>query len=193
MLGNDVVDLHLAAVQSNWRKKGFLEKVFSPEEQQLVKNSSKPHQMVWLLWSMKEAAYKAHQRRFQLPRKLNWLSQGCSLNKMDDNKASGAVQIGNYTYTSTSEINRKYVYTVAGILSERSVKNVILETSSAAIKIKLLQHIALDYSLSQNEIILQKNAEGVPSILFKNEVLTTSFSLSSHGRYSGFTVAVNDV
>ena len=34
MLGNDVVDLQLAAVQSDWRKKGFLDKVFSAEEQE---------------------------------------------------------------------------------------------------------------------------------------------------------------
>ncbi|MGB7841855.1 MAG: 4'-phosphopantetheinyl transferase superfamily protein, partial [Salinimicrobium sp.] len=72
MIGNDVVDLQLASRQSNWRRKGFLEKVFSAEEQQQIIASARPDRLVWLFWSMKEAAYKAHQRRLQLPRKINW-------------------------------------------------------------------------------------------------------------------------
>lgn len=58
MIGNDVIDLRLAAVESNWRRKGYLHKLFFPEEQQLIKQTDDPDRMVWLLWSAKEAAYK---------------------------------------------------------------------------------------------------------------------------------------
>ncbi|SJZ60010.1 4'-phosphopantetheinyl transferase superfamily protein [Chitinophaga eiseniae] len=58
MIGNDVVDLQLAAVESNWRRKGYLHKIFSPEEQLLIGQATDPDRMVWLLWSAKEAAYK---------------------------------------------------------------------------------------------------------------------------------------
>ncbi|WP_343743850.1 4'-phosphopantetheinyl transferase superfamily protein [Chitinophaga sp.] len=58
MIGNDVVDLQLAAVESNWRRRGYLDKLFSPAEQQLIAQAVDQHRMVWLLWSAKEAAYK---------------------------------------------------------------------------------------------------------------------------------------
>ena len=35
MIGNDVVDLRRALVESNWKRKGFLTKVFSDSEQQI--------------------------------------------------------------------------------------------------------------------------------------------------------------
>lgn len=58
MIGNDVIDLRLAAVESNWRREGYLHKLFSPEEQRLIMQTDEPDRMVWLLWSAKEAAYK---------------------------------------------------------------------------------------------------------------------------------------
>ncbi len=74
MIGNDVVDLQLAKTQSNWQRKGFLEKQFTEEEQQTILNSENPFLQVWLFWSMKEAAYKCyvqeHQKRFFAPKKF---------------------------------------------------------------------------------------------------------------------------
>ena len=58
MLGNDIVDLQLAAKQGNWRRKGYLQKIFTSQEQDLISNATDQNQIVWLLWSMKEAAYK---------------------------------------------------------------------------------------------------------------------------------------
>ena len=34
MIGNDIVDLDLARKESNWKRKGFLDKIFSLQEQQ---------------------------------------------------------------------------------------------------------------------------------------------------------------
>ena len=33
MIGNDIVDLNLAKTQSNWQRKGFLERQFTKKEQ----------------------------------------------------------------------------------------------------------------------------------------------------------------
>ena len=60
MIGNDIIDLSLAKTQSNWQRKGFLEKLFSNDEQQLILEASNSFEMVWRLWSMKEAAYKIY-------------------------------------------------------------------------------------------------------------------------------------
>lgn len=62
MIGNDVVDLATAKKESNWKRKGFLAKLFTITEQELIKNAINPEEMVWILWSIKESTYKAYQR-----------------------------------------------------------------------------------------------------------------------------------
>lgn len=62
MIGNDVVDLATAKKESNWKRKGFLAKLFTAFEQELIKNAINQEEMVWTLWSIKESTYKAYQR-----------------------------------------------------------------------------------------------------------------------------------
>ena len=75
MIGNDIVDLHLAKTQSNWQRKGFLEKQFTQKEQCAILNAKNPFVTVWLFWSMKEAAYKCYTQksneRFYAPQKFD--------------------------------------------------------------------------------------------------------------------------
>ena len=62
MIGNDVVDLVLAQKESNWKRKGFLNKLFTTFEQDLIQKAPNQDEMVWMLWSIKESVYKAYQR-----------------------------------------------------------------------------------------------------------------------------------
>jgi phosphopantetheinyl transferase (holo-ACP synthase) len=62
MIGNDVVDLVLAKTESNWKRKGYLDKLYTTLEQSLIQNAPNQDKMVWLLWSIKESVYKAYQR-----------------------------------------------------------------------------------------------------------------------------------
>ena len=142
---------------------------------------------------MKEAAYKAHQRRFQLPRKLNWLTQNCSQVKLESENASGIIEIGNYSYASTSTILKNYIHTVASALPHIPSKNVILETSSSAIKNLLLTFLASHYSVDPAHLELHKDGDGIPQLHYQKRHFPTSFSLSGHGRFSGFSVVVNDL
>lgn len=63
MIGNDVVDLALAGKESNWKREGFLDKIFTKKEQILILSSDSPQIMVWNLWSRKEAVYKIYNRQ----------------------------------------------------------------------------------------------------------------------------------
>lgn len=193
MLGNDVVDLELAAVQSNWRRRGFLQKVFLTEEQLTISSCVDRDQMVWLLWSMKEAAYKAHQRRFKLPRKLNWLRQRCLLKEVPSGSASGKVRIGNYTYSTTSEVTADYIHTVATNLPEIGFKNHLSETSSDELKKHLIQQIFPSSAVPDSSPELRKNNHGIPYIRLKNGKIFGDFSLSDHGRFVACSFAVNDL
>jgi phosphopantetheinyl transferase (holo-ACP synthase) len=62
MIGNDIVDLALARKESNWQRKGFLDKIFTKKEQLQIVTAQNPETMVWNLWSRKEAVYKIYNR-----------------------------------------------------------------------------------------------------------------------------------
>lgn len=138
MIGNDVVDLKAAENESNWRRKGFLKKVFTDRERDLFSSFEDQHLMVWLLWSMKEAAYKARQRQFGLSRSLDWHSLECSIEKITFKNAFGEVKVGGISYFTASDITSERVHTSAGIHKNIPFKNEVLKTSSEAVKKELL-------------------------------------------------------
>ncbi|WP_231464047.1 MULTISPECIES: 4'-phosphopantetheinyl transferase superfamily protein [unclassified Pedobacter] len=118
MLGNDIVDLKLAKTQSNWQRSGFLNKIFTKQEQFYIRSSENPDRLVWLLWSMKEAAYKIHNRITGV-RNFAPTSLECSIRQEDLKK--GAVCIDAETYYTESDINDDYVHTVASCLKNHCV------------------------------------------------------------------------
>ena len=108
MIGNDIVDLALARKESNWRRKGFLEKIFTKNEQILILNSENQEVMVWNLWSRKEAVYKIYNRktgiRAFIPLQLECFQITKHIGKV--------ICFGNSYYTKT-HVSTKYVRTIA--------------------------------------------------------------------------------
>ncbi|RLJ76998.1 4'-phosphopantetheinyl transferase family protein [Pedobacter alluvionis] len=117
MLGNDIVDLDLAKIQSNWRRKNYLNKIFTAEEQLLITSAEKPDEVVWLLWSMKESAYKIHNRKTGIrnfaPKSLN-----CTV-YASASEIKGKVSIDNDTYFTKSDIQLQYIHTIAAPVYSR--------------------------------------------------------------------------
>lgn len=108
MIGNDIVDIKQSRKESNWRRNGYLDKIFNNEEKFIIKNASNQEVMVWKLWSMKEAAYKIYNRqtgvRGFIPKQLR-----CEL-LLDD---TDMVTCNGTVYYTKTTINPDYVYTVA--------------------------------------------------------------------------------
>jgi len=111
VIGNDVVDLDLARHQSNWRRKGYLDKIYTSEEQLLIAAAAHPDQMLWLLWSMKESAYKIHNRKTGI-RNFAPTALACKLISLDG-EIKGAVTVDHQTYFTKSEFSLTYVHTIA--------------------------------------------------------------------------------
>lgn len=112
MIGNDIVDLRQAMLESNWRRKGYLEKLFATHEQQWIQEAKDQTQMVWLLWTMKEAVYKIHSRR------KNWhafapLKLVCSTLSEKEELATGIVECENITFFTQSFISAHFIHTIA--------------------------------------------------------------------------------
>jgi phosphopantetheinyl transferase (holo-ACP synthase) len=108
MIGNDIVDLALAREKSDWKRKGFLNKIFTPREQNLILNDSNPDVMVWNLWSRKEAAYKVFNRKTGISGYFPLRLQ-CQF----ENANSGVVTIDNTVIYTQTQITQSFVYTVA--------------------------------------------------------------------------------
>lgn len=188
MIGNDVVDLRAASQQSNWRRKGFLDKVFSTSEKSLIHEAKDQDQMVWLLWSMKEAAYKARQRLLRLPRLLDWKSFECTIFNLTNYSATGLVESSGYSFFTTSALNVEVIHSIARNDHDLPVKHEFLMTSSNLAKGKLLSIVAEQFSVPKNTLFFSKDYEGIPDITASDDKIRFSFSFSDHGRFAAFSL-----
>ena len=184
MIGNDIIDLSLAQSESNWQRKGFLEKQFTENEHQLVLTASNPLVLVWRLWSMKEAAYKAYvqqnELRFFAPQKFD-----CQLTSEKD----GLVYFKNKTFYTSSIITRDYIFTLASITKTTKAYSELVRPESIDSMIKIKLEDVTKYSALKIEQKKTKNR--APSYYYKNILLTKSCSISHHGNYAVFSLLHN--
>lgn len=174
MLGNDIVDLQLAKTQSNWERKGYLAKIFTPEEQNAILNAKNPNNMVWLFWSMKEAVYKIVNRqtleRFYSPQKFE-----CEIIFLDDETAEGLVAYNGITYFTKSDLSQRFICTIAS--------NEIINFKKISTKY-LLNNKNYNQLLKQEfGINIEKNIFGIPEIIDFEQKTKKPVSISHHGRY----------
>jgi phosphopantetheinyl transferase (holo-ACP synthase) len=190
MIGNDLVDLNVASAESNWKRSRFLDKVFTIEEQQLITNSKNQHQTVWLLWSMKEAAYKVYVQQFG-KRFFNPKRLVCHF----DSDTSGFVTIESETYYTTSTITKNFIYTVTTLNNAKSYKSTCFKVEdksytiqSEHLKNHFLKTISKSNNYEFNALRIKKNMSGIPEVFLNHYKLPVSFSFTHHGYYCGYAI-----
>ena len=198
MIGNDIVDRAQAHRESNWQRRGFLDKVFTTDEQHLILTSNDPECMVWTLWSMKESAYKVAvretEKRVFAPRKLE-----CHLNTQHKETAEGTV-FYEKIYQITSSITSHYIATVATSPTLRLnfhqeislLANATYQHQHALIEKNIKQYCLAHLGIPEENSFLQKDQNGVPTLtLIKSsgEQQTIPISISHHGYYGSFAIA----
>ena len=156
MIGNDVIDIIQSRHESNWQRKGFIQKLFTIEEQLLITTHFNPEIMVWLLWSMKEAAYKIYNRqtkvREYIPKKLS-----CSLHLQNASFSTGQVSCGENVYYTKTSISKESIHTIAvsnpenfKYVSEIQNKNIIKDQYGIPYLPTTLPHLSHDVSVSHH-------------------------------------------
>lgn len=159
MIGNDVIDLQQSRVESNWQRKGFVEKLFTDAEQRLITQHHDPEIMIWVLWSMKEAAYKIYNRqtkiREYIPKKLV-----CSINTLNDFQAQGFVICNGNKYYTKTQITPENIHTTAVTNSEN-----------------------LDNIIEVEKKGIVKNESGIPYLVISSDTSLKDISISHHGRF----------
>lgn len=175
MLGNDVIDLNQAKIESNWNRRGYLDKIFSESEKELIFSARDCDTMVWLLWSMKEAAYKIVNRqlgkRFYSPQSFL-----CGFQQLSDEQAVGTVQFNDEQFFTQSSISDSSIHTIA--LSE--------DTWFEKVKVHHLvneQHYLDVFNDHADGYQLQKTELGVPYLMNEPEGIPQPASISHHGQY----------
>lgn len=155
MIGNDVVDLALARKESNWKRRGFLGKLFTKKEQIVIKTAKNPEIMVWNLWSRKEAVYKIYNRQTGIRGYIPIQFECCF-----ENENSGTVLSNGVTYYTQTKITNEVVYTIA-VTKAEDFKQVIPVKSTAK--------------------IIKKN--GIPLLIDEQTKTIRPVSVSHHGRF----------
>jgi len=191
MSGNDIIDIKLAAKESNWQRKGYIEKIFTPQEQTYIRNTLHPENLIWILWSMKESVYKVYTRqfggRFFAPKKIE-----CTI--LNNNK--GKVRVNEVNYKTTTCITSNFIYTIAQpeelsaipLLNRWFICKEKNYMSQPAIYKKIIIGYASISGKQPQFLSIIKNNDGIPGLYCEKEKLYTPVSISHHGRYGAFTI-----
>lgn len=193
MIGNDIVDLQEAASTSNWQRRGFLEKVFTPNEQSMILATTNPFQMVWRLWSMKESGYK-----FYLQKNPNAMRgfYPAKINTQIICGEIGQVSIHDMELKTKTICHPDYLFSTAFEESNISTKTNIFylpqrafQFQSNFIREKLINYLAEKDRLDKVHLKVKKNKNTAPIIYYKSSLLPFSCSLTHHGNYGGFSIS----
>lgn len=167
MIGNDIIDLTVAQQESNWRRTGFLEKIFTQSEQLLISNTAKPEIMVWYLWSLKEAAYKIYNRQ-TLIRAFMPIQLECFDIQMLNKNNFGKVRCLDTIYYTQTIITKDSIDTVS------------------VLDIKDFERIkTLDNTISI------KKTNGIPSYYSYKSQTFKPLSKSQHGRFERIVALID--
>jgi phosphopantetheinyl transferase (holo-ACP synthase) len=164
MIGNDIIDLDLAKQESNWQRKGYLDKIMTSNEQALIYNSQNPDVMVRYLWSLKEAAYKIYNRQTQI-RGFIPLRLECKILPCIETSHYAKVYCGNQEYWTQSKITNSCIDTIAVCHKDDLIKVSTLKSSIGIQKIN-----------------------GIPFL--KEDAVLKPVSISHHGRYERIVTLV---
>ncbi|MFO7720781.1 MAG: 4'-phosphopantetheinyl transferase superfamily protein [Gillisia sp.] len=191
MIGNDIIDLKLSLGKNNWKRKGFLNKLFSEEEQDLIFKSKNPELTIWLLWAMKESAYKAHQRRFELPRSFNPKAFRCEITEDSIATVTGKVRIDGGSYITQASVSPEYIYCFATLQNFTNfIQKIYFKPTD--LKLELINTVSKEQKLPKENFFIRKSSQFIPYLHFQNQKLFCNFSLTHHGNFSAFIMELRN-
>jgi len=181
--GNDIVDLEIAKVPTGEKRLRFLDKIFTFQEQEII-DSGKVG--IWTLWAMKEATYKAHHRRFDLPRSFEPKKIEVSIISSAHTYIEAMGLYNGYTYWGSGSLTSEYVHFSATCNLEDPI-NTEVQPSTCDIKNRLKQLVSEKTGINIEDISLVKNRNLIPQLHYKNKGLSLPFSISHHGKYAAIS------
>lgn len=190
MIGNDIIDRQIP-VSKKWNTLRYLNKIYTVIEQKQISASVEPELVMKLLWSLKEATYKAHQRRFNLKRSYNPIRFNCRVISEENGFISGEINIDEVVYFSSSKITSQFIH--SRVTSEENIKtSAKIFKKNLILKEALIAAFSILYKKPHSEFSIKKNRQFVP-LLFMNGIKQDhAFSLTHHGNFSAFILSLTN-
>ena len=194
MVGNDIVDLHLAD-RNAWKQERFLNKVLNPSEQEFLLESEDPGLLLWVFWSMKESAYKLEFRK-SFRRALNPTHYRCSLESSSAKRIKGIVEVNESVYRLESVVTCDYVHTLAKLNGSDSLwlQGEVSAADGPEVRRKTIEALLKDYSfaigMGPEEVQFDKDENNLPFLTHELTGAGRPCSISHHGKYGAYAIAV---
>jgi len=188
MIGNDIVDLSDPESSHDSCHLRFDRRVFTPEEFEMLSADHTDVQRRWILWSAKEAAYKAARQECA---GVTFSPAHFVVNL--DRSLCGSVRVGNRRWPVRIRIDGDCVHAVvsenesfASILSgSRQLTTAELRDPSQGARRFAIASIAAGLGVSTSDLRIEKTNR-IPQLIVTREAAPMALSLSHHGSYAGF-------
>jgi phosphopantetheinyl transferase (holo-ACP synthase) len=171
------VDLRYAKKNNNWKRKGYLNKIYTRAELELINKSADANKMVWLLWSMKEASYKANHRithvKEYTPNKIE-----CEINFIKDDLYYGKTIYNGREYNLKVTVFAEYIHSVA--LYQQNIFSDVKEITVRNYTTTYVDYLKKSSFISKDEVI-KKDEFGIPNLINDAKNETKPISISHHG------------
>jgi len=188
MVGNDVVDLSDPESSRDACHSRFDRRVFTPEEFEVFSDDHTDVQRRWILWSAKEATYKAARRecagvRFSPAHFVVSLDRSlCGSVRVGIRRWPVRVRIdGDCVHAVVSE-NESFASTLSG---SRRLMTAELRDPSQGVRRFAIASIAAGLGISTSDLRIEKTNR-IPQLIVAGEAAPVALSLSHHGSYVGF-------
>jgi len=188
MIGNDIIDLSDPESSPNACHSRFDRRVFSVDEFEALSSDYSEVQRRWILWSAKEAAYKAA-RRVSADVSFSPLCFVVDL----DRALCGSVQHEGYSWMVRVEVERDCVHAVVGqadafpeiISATRRLTTSELCDPSAGVRRFAIESIAEALGVARSDLQIESMGR-IPQLIWVGPDVRASISLSHHGWFVGF-------
>lgn len=191
MIGNDIVDLSASKLNSRWEEQRFLDKLFTSEEQEFILKDTLRLQNIWHLWSMKESVYKIISKSRNI-QKFNPKDFHCQMASLHDN----SVRFDNTYFVTNTVANEQFIYTTAFGKSENfytswiRFQNNEIGSQTHEIKQLSIKKFSDLKRISKDSVSIYNDNYGIPRIYIKGKIQDNHISITHHGRYGGFAIAI---
>ncbi len=163
MIGNDIVVFENAKTQKSRLDRKF-QKILHPNERYL-KNKHFTHQDYCIIWSIKETAYKAIQRKLQLPMKLNPHEIQLLTYVRNNNRVKSIVYYMGIRFEVNGWLTKEFIYTYSG------------ENLLHHFNLSFIQYLVPFNHIIKAELFpyqIQKNSLGIPFAINETSVFPIS-------------------
>lgn len=179
MIGNDLIDLASAKKESNWKRNGYLNKIYTPSEQLIITTAANSELLVWILWSMKEAAYKAN-HRITLLKEYAPIKINCQITKQENDIYYGIAIYNSLKYNTKTFVTNEYILTIA--IHNSDDFSLIKQIFITDHPVKYEEYLKSNGYLNLNEKIV-KNEFGIPNLYNEISNEFRPVSITHHGRF----------